>query len=836
MGGRGSSHNRRGRRRTAAAKTTAMLVVGSIVCALLNAQPISAAASSSQPSSSFHGYHHSRGAIRTFGPSIPHKSHNIYHTHESVLNPIPNKHDDDDGGGVFEQPNRQTVFSPHHHNHRPSAATTNSRHKNVDGGVSSLAVAAVQDYVQSEWGLGPGDYRITDSYSSAHNGVTHVYIRRVVDGLDVANSVANFNIDSSHRILSVGSTVKPKSSSSSSRAGGNPAADAAANTNSFDARGGSGWPDSLRKYWQSLQQNNNRAHSMGGSSRASSSYVTNGRADDHESFLLYRRSHGGFSNNNNKYITATDALEVLALHLGHDISVDELSSVSAAADMLDKGIHGVPAFELTNVPSTFALDGKVEAEPGYIQLGNDDNDGDYDDDNDDSGNGDGLVPVWGLVVEQEDNWWHAHIDARTGKIHSLVDWVNHATYRVFPWGVNDPFEGNRSLVLNPADKQASPSGWHTDPSSPRLKNSSSNSDRKAARALRYSTVGNNVWAQENHAGGWDWVDNHRPTGGPGLNFDFSLDFSKNPKSYVDASITQLFYTNNMMHDLFYHYGFNETAGNFQDHNFNRGGREGDAVIANSQDGSGYNNANFATPPDGRRPKMRMYIWNGQQPYRDGDLEAGIVIHEYSHGISTRLTGGPMNSGCLPWGESGGMGEGWGDFFATLIRLKNYDTHDSVYTMGEYAAGEGIRKFPYSTNMKTNPSTYDFLNRIGYWEVHSQGEVWAEILYEVMWKLIDKHGFTANLFGHDLRYGNTLALQLVVDSLKLQPCYPTFTDSRDAILLADRILTGGQNQCEIWAAFSKRGLGKDAKLEGGDSPWGGGHRVASFSAPEVCAQK
>lgn len=58
--------------------------------------------------------------------------------------------------------------------------------------------------------------------------------------------------------------------------------------------------------------------------------------------------------------------------------------------------------------------------------------------------------------------------------------------------------------------------------------------------------------------------------------------------------------------------------------------------------------------------MRMYVWNGAEPWRDGDLEAGIVIHEYAHGISTRLTGGPMNSGCLAWGESGGMGEGWGD--------------------------------------------------------------------------------------------------------------------------------------------------------------------------------
>ena len=79
----------------------------------------------------------------------------------------------------------------------------------------------------------------------------------------------------------------------------------------------------------------------------------------------------------------------------------------------------------------------------------------------------------------------------------------------------------------------------------------------------------------------------------------------------------------------------------------------------AQDGSGTNNANFATPPDGQRPRMRMYVWDQSTPMRDGDLEAGIVIHEYSHGVSTRLVGGPANSGCLGWGEAGGMGEGIG---------------------------------------------------------------------------------------------------------------------------------------------------------------------------------
>jgi len=56
------------------------------------------------------------------------------------------------------------------------------------------------------------------------------------------------------------------------------------------------------------------------------------------------------------------------------------------------------------------------------------------------------------------------------------------------------------------------------------------------------------------------------------------------------------------------------------------------------------------------------------PYRDGDFDASIVIHELSHGLSTRLTGGPANSGCLGWGESGGMGEGWGGMSLSVAIL------------------------------------------------------------------------------------------------------------------------------------------------------------------------
>jgi len=73
------------------------------------------------------------------------------------------------------------------------------------------------------------------------------------------------------------------------------------------------------------------------------------------------------------------------------------------------------------------------------------------------------------------------------------------------------------------------------------------------------------------------------------------------------------------------------------------------------------------------------------------------------------------------------------------------------------------------------------------------------------------------------------MQLLVDSLKLQPCRPTFLDNRDAILQADHIYTGDENACLIWKAFAKRGLGPNANVRGG-TPWGVAFETTIFQCP------
>src|SRR6185503_7167127 len=78
----------------------------------------------------------------------------------------------------------------------------------------------------------------------------------------------------------------------------------------------------------------------------------------------------------------------------------------------------------------------------------------------------------------------------------------------------------------------------------------------------------------------------------------------------NVAVQNLFYLNNFIHDVLYRHGFTEAAGNFQIDNFGHGGADNDPVNAEAQDGSGLDNANFATPNDGSSPRMQMFLWSG----------------------------------------------------------------------------------------------------------------------------------------------------------------------------------------------------------------------------------
>jgi hypothetical protein len=533
--------------------------------------------------------------------------------------------------------------------------------------------------------------------------------------------------------------------------------------------------------------------------------------------------------------------------------------------------------------------------------------------------------------------------------------VTPATYYVAPFPRESPAIGGLQTETNPwqmagTGNAATTHGWHFD------------------GTTNYTdTRGNNVWAYD------DSLNQNAPgrfapgtSAGGNLTFGLAPDFTKVPTTSQNriTSTVNLFYWNNILHDVLYQYGLTEATGNFQTDNLGRGGAGNDYVLAEAQDGSGTDNANFNTPPDGTNGRMQMYLWaapppsyairvnapasvagsynaveaavstnnslatlgpisglvafypgattlaaslactavtgnplagkiafiqlgscsnpitkikNAQTagaigvlmvssssyvPYQvtgsdntitipavmvsksDGALLAGqvanglqvtlpkatstqgpkidcaydngIVAHEFGHGVSNRLTGGGTNTSCLWNAEE--AGEGWSDYIA-LMMTTDWATAQTTdgplrrgtagYVEGMGANGGTIRRYPYSTDMSVNPLTY--ANMATSPEVHDIGEIWAVTLWDMTWNIIQQQNrIEPNLYASTSTGGNAVALQLVMQGLKLQPCQPGFLDSRDAILAADSLLYNGRYHCAIWNAFARRGMGYSAR--------------------------
>ncbi|KAJ2596049.1 hypothetical protein H4R99_005085 [Coemansia sp. RSA 1722] len=590
------------------------------------------------------------------------------------------------------------------------SATMRSKHSSVVSLEASIDIAT--NHLADRYGIDTGSVKITDAYTDAASGISHVYVCQLIDGVPVANGLANVNVNSMGQVISSGQSFAALNSSIQM------------------------FSDSQNIYYSSK----------------TNSYV------DHS-------------------VSLKSALEALAAYT--DTQID-----SASFDHVD----------IKAVDEEYVVDKSCSARRVLIQ------------------NGDAqIVPVWHVVWQQQSHWWSAHVGAIEPRIESVSDWVYslQEEYKVLSWSTLTPADGQPQILVGPADQRASPNGWMT-----------SN-----------TTIGNNAWAQTNPTGSQSFDHNYRPMATTNVSqtavFDFPLDLSTQPAAYTDFAIAQLFYTVNMMHDLAFLYGFDEAAGNFQDVNYSGQGKGGDAVIAFAQDAGSMSNAQFTTPPDGKHGIMQMYLWNNTTPNRDGSLEQDIVVHEFTHGISARLTGGPSNADCLNGGEPGGMGEGWSDAVANVVRIRPNHVRTLNLKMGEYVYGSNIRTYPYSTSMQDNPLTYGMLNDAQLSEVHKIGEVWASMLYEMMWNLIDTLGIAQDLFSRDLAKGNCLFLQIVIDAMKLQPCNPDFIQARNAIIQAEDNKTGGKNKCSLWRAFAKRGLGEGAFSDHNK-------RKEDFAVPKECS--
>jgi extracellular elastinolytic metalloproteinase len=275
----------------------------------------------------------------------------------------------------------------------------------------------------------------------------------------------------------------------------------------------------------------------------------------------------------------------------------------------------------------------------------------------------------------------------------------------------------------------------------------------------------------------------------------------NPQDPIgdDQKILNIFYFNCLMHDFFYILGFREQEGNFQRDNMGRGGLAADRVDARAHQGRVNGTANMGTPIDGFSPVMNMGLVT--RTNRHTAFDSDVVFHEFMHGVTNRLVGGPLDDASLENPQSGGMGEGWGDYVACSINNKE--------VVGDWVVNDptGIRNNMYTS---TFPHNFGHLGQIvggvDYSEVHNIGEIWCATLLEMNRNLADL----------------SLSMQLVVDALKLSPTNPSFLNMRDSILkalddkLANNELSSEQHGSAkrgVWKAFAKFGMGPRASSNG-----------------------
>ena len=243
--------------------------------------------------------------------------------------------------------------------------------------------------------------------------------------------------------------------------------------------------------------------------------------------------------------------------------------------------------------------------------------------------GDALRLAWSMELIGEggptgQQLWNIRVDAQTGAVLAADDLITYehfgepaertdfaplaetaalpgasamvGSYRVVPIPFESPNHGTFQLVADPDDADASPFGWHD--------------TNGADGSETTNTTGANATAYRDTDANNTPDPGSQPDGGAALVFDFPFDETLPASGNADAAVVSAFYWTNIVHDVLWHYGFDEPSGNFQTNNYGRGGSQNDPVLAEALDGSGTNNANFGTPSDGSSPRMQMFEWTG----------------------------------------------------------------------------------------------------------------------------------------------------------------------------------------------------------------------------------
>ncbi len=209
-----------------------------------------------------------------------------------------------------------------------------------------------------------------------------------------------------------------------------------------------------------------------------------------------------------------------------------------------------------------------------------------------------------------------------------------------------------------------------------------------------------------------------------------------------------------------------------------------------------------------------HMFGSSSVERDGTIDNMIVAHEWGHFIHNRLVDCGNN-------QCRAQGEGWGDFNAIFMALREGDDMDGVFGNSPYASFDttgyfGLRRVPYSVDMTKNALTLRHIangqmlpkdHPLGSTggpnsEVHNAGEVWATMMWDAYIAVQKAHP------GDDFAANHRRMGDYVVSGMLLAPADPTYTEQRDALLLAIQAADPA-DLLPVAGAFAKRGAGSCA---------------------------
>ncbi|WP_293375026.1 M36 family metallopeptidase [Nevskia sp.] len=206
---------------------------------------------------------------------------------------------------------------------------------------------------------------------------------------------------------------------------------------------------------------------------------------------------------------------------------------------------------------------------------------------------------------------------------------------------------------------------------------------------------------------------------------------------------------------------------------------------------------------------------------DSTMDNQIVAHEWFHYASNRLVGDALG---LSNQQGRGMGEGWSDFNALLLSVREEDRlvpgndrHQGAHSVSFYSIRDGyfgIRRAPYSTDFDLFPLTFRHISDgeplptdvplnprvtvLPNSQVHNTGSIWCNVLWEAYVSLLNDPR-------HSHLEAQTRMKDYVIAGLKMTPNAPTLLEARNAIIAAARA-NDSRDGARISNAFAKRGMG------------------------------